>query len=414
MDPKPASLEQLKAQLAQIDALMAEGVLKGDSARQQRDKLERRVLAAVMQASASGAEGEANAQQAVRLPRKLVASVTAFVLLVGAVGYGVKGNHAALQVGPGEGISAASQTPADPSSPQVQQAQIEAMVKDLEERVKTAPQEVESLQMLARSYGVLGRHAEAVKVHQQVMALKPKDAQVLADYADAMAMANGRTLEGEPTKLILQAVKLDPNNVKALALAGTVAFNANDFAGAVVYWERAVKAAPPESGYAQQLEGALTEARQRAGQAPGALTAAGPALGAAPSTAASAATAGANVAAAPANAKVSGRVSLPAALKDRFGPDDTVFIFARAPGGSRMPLAILKRKVSDLPMDFTLDDSLAMSPAAKLSGAPQVVVGARISKSGNAMPGPGDYQTLTAPVALGSTGLVLEINEAVK
>jgi len=412
MDPKTASLDQLKAQIAQIDALAAEGVLTSASARQQRDELERQVLAAVMQGPASATVSEA--EPVVRVPRKFSLGIAAFVLLVGAVGYSVKGNHAALQVGPGEGVSAASQTPADPSSPVMQQAQIEAMVKDLEERVKTTPQDTESMQMLARSYGVLGRYADAVKLHQQLLVLKPKDAQVLADYADALAMANGSTLEGEPTKLILQAVKLDPNNVKALALAGTVAFNANDFAGAVAYWERAVKAAPPESGYAQQLQGAMVEARQRAGQPPGAAAAAaGTVAGGAAVGAVGVGETGTAMSSAAA-AKVSGRVSLPATLKDRFGPDDTVFIFARAPGGSRMPLAILKRKVSDLPLEFTLDDSLAMSPAAKLSSTPQVVVGARISKTGNAMPGPGDYQTLSAPVAVGSTGLVLEINEAVK
>jgi cytochrome c-type biogenesis protein CcmH len=107
-------------------------------------------------------------------------------------------------------------------------------------------------------------------------------------------------------------------------------------------------------------------------------------------------------------------VSLGAALKGQVAPEDTVFIFARAPGGSRMPLAILRRKVADLPLEFQLDDSLAMSPAAKLSSATQVVVGARISRSGNAMPSPGDWQVISAPVALGAQGLNLEINEPVR
>jgi cytochrome c-type biogenesis protein CcmH len=111
---------------------------------------------------------------------------------------------------------------------------------------------------------------------------------------------------------------------------------------------------------------------------------------------------------------ITGRVTLKAELKAQVGPDDTVFIFARAPTGSKMPLAILRKKVSELPLDFKLDDSLAMSPAARLSSASQVVVGARISKTGNAMPAPGDLQVLSAPIAIGAQGLRIEISEAVR
>jgi cytochrome c-type biogenesis protein CcmH len=111
---------------------------------------------------------------------------------------------------------------------------------------------------------------------------------------------------------------------------------------------------------------------------------------------------------------ITGRLTLKAGLKGQVGPDDTVFIFARAPSGSKMPLAILRKKVSDLPLDFKLDDSLAMSPAARLSSASQVVVGARISKTGNAMPSPGDFQVLSAPMATGARDVRIEIAEAVR
>jgi cytochrome c-type biogenesis protein CcmH len=242
-----------------------------------------------------------------------------------------------------------------------------------------------------------------------VVALLPKDALALADLADAVAMANNRSLDGEPEKLIAQAIKLDPDNPKALAMAGSVAFSRGDFKAAVANWEHAVKVADPASGYAQDLQGAVEEARKRAGLPPAApalpggsvVGSAGAAVPEAPA-AQSAATA------------VSGRVSLKAGLKSQVGPDDTVFIFARAPSGSRMPLAILRKKASDLPLDFTLDDSLAMSPAARLSSAAQVVVGARISKTGTATPGPGDLEVLTATIAPGTRGLKLEIGEPVR
>jgi cytochrome c-type biogenesis protein CcmH len=117
--------------------------------------------------------------------------------------------------------------------------------------------------------------------------------------------------------------------------------------------------------------------------------------------------------AASATASVSGSVTLAKSLADKAKPDDTVYVFARAAEGSRVPLAILRKQVKDLPLQFTLDDSMAMSPAAKLSGAPKVIVGARISKSGGALAQPGDLQGLSAPVAVGSSGLAIEIKDIV-
>jgi cytochrome c-type biogenesis protein CcmH len=107
-------------------------------------------------------------------------------------------------------------------------------------------------------------------------------------------------------------------------------------------------------------------------------------------------------------------VTLAPALQGHVAPDDTLFVFARAVNGSRMPLAVLRKQVKDLPLRFTLDDSLAMSPAAKLSGAASVVVGARISKSGKAGAQEGDLQGHLPAVALGTGSLKLEINEVVK
>jgi cytochrome c-type biogenesis protein CcmH len=110
---------------------------------------------------------------------------------------------------------------------------------------------------------------------------------------------------------------------------------------------------------------------------------------------------------------VSGIVTLAPGLKDQVAPDETLFVFARAVDGPRMPLSILRKRVKDLPLQFTLDDSLAMSPDAKLSSVSQVIVGARISKSGNAMPQPGDLQGQAPPARVGSNDLKIEISERV-
>jgi cytochrome c-type biogenesis protein CcmH len=124
--------------------------------------------------------------------------------------------------------------------------------------------------------------------------------------------------------------------------------------------------------------------------------------------------AGPAAAAAVVSGAITGTVTLAPALKGRVGPDDAIFVFARAATGSRMPVAFMRAQVKDLPLNFTLDDSMAMSPAARLSTAGQVVVGARVSKSGQAMPQAGDLEGLSEPTAAGSVGVNVVIAGEVK
>jgi hypothetical protein len=111
---------------------------------------------------------------------------------------------------------------------------------------------------------------------------------------------------------------------------------------------------------------------------------------------------------------VSGEVRLSDALKASVSPDDTVFVFARAVDGPKMPLAIVRKQVRDLPLQFELDDSSAMSPATRLSTAQRVVVGARVSKSGSATPQPGDLQGMSPVVDVGRGGVRVEIAQTLR
>jgi cytochrome c-type biogenesis protein CcmH len=260
--------------------------------------------------------------------------------------------------------------------------------------MKNEPANAEGWLMLGRSYAVLGQFEPAIAAYRHVLTLQPKNAQALADLADALAVTRQGRFAGEPAELIAKALAADPNNLKALLLAGTVAFDQKDYAAAARHWEKATRAGPPGSDLVKQARDNLAEARQLAGLPPLA-------------DEATSAVAGAGGA-------IRGRVELAPALAAQAGPEDTVFVFARPAEGSRMPLAILKKRVRDLPLDFTLDDSLAMSPQARLSQAAKVVVGARVSKSGQAMPQPGDLEGLSAPVAPGASGLKLVIADVVK
>jgi cytochrome c-type biogenesis protein CcmH len=266
--------------------------------------------------------------------------------------------------------------------------QVQKMVAALADRLKAQPDDLEGWTMLGRSYVALGRHRDAATALQRANALSPGNASLLADLADVLAMAQGRKLAGEPARMIQRALDADPKHVKALALAGTVAFEAKDYASARGYWQRLLAEVPAESPLARSVGNSIAEAA--------ALDGGGTVLAA-------------NDAKPAAAAGVSGDVSISAELAARVGPDDTLFIFARAAEGPRMPLAIIKRK-AQLPAAFTLDDSMAMSPQMKLSGFGAVVVGARISKSGNATPQPGDLIGQSAAVKPDAQGLRLVID----
>lgn len=251
--------------------------------------------------------------------------------------------------------------------------------------------------MLARSYTATGRFQEASRAYGKLNELVPNNPEILADYADVLAMAQGRRLAGAPVNLIQQALKADPNHPKSLALAGSAAFEAKDYAQAVGYWERLLALLQPGSESFRSVSAGVAEAKALAG-------------GASPE-AAQAAT-GTAMAAAPA-AKVTGKVTLSPALKGKVSPGDTLFIFARPAQGSKMPIAITRLEAGALPASFTLDDTSAMNPSLKLSGFQDVVVGARVSKSGNAIPQTGDLEGFSPPIKVGSADIQIVIDKVV-
>jgi len=279
--------------------------------------------------------------------------------------------------------------------------QIRTSAGELAARLKSNPGDGEGWATLGRSYNVLGRFAEAAAAYEKAVSLLPADAQLLADYADALAMSQGQKLDGQPFEIIKQALKKDPANLKALALAGTAAFERKDYREAVGYWGKVVQTAPADSEFSRSIGSSLEEARALAeGRQPVAmLSEIMPPLKPVPMEQATGA------------ATLKGTVSLAPQLASRVKPNDTVFIFARAEKGSRMPLAILNKPFRELPLTFTLDDSSAMAPGMKLSSADAVMVVARISRSGNATAQSGDLEGVVGPIKPGSKDIQLKIDK---
>jgi len=275
----------------------------------------------------------------------------------------------------------------------------------VKEKLAADPNNLEGWVVLARTYYVTQRPNEAAAAFERAVTLAPEDADLLADYADTLGVVQGRSLEGKPSEIVERALKANPNHWKANALAGTIAFERKQYAKAVAHWERTKAAVPPGSPVAQSIDGSIAEARQLGGLAPASAT-----PPPAPPIVASVVPAAPPAAAATGGTKVSGRVSLAPMLAAGVSPEDPVYVFARPADGSRMPLALMKKQVKDLPFAFTLDDSMAMSPSAKLSDHGQVVVGARVSRTGSPMPQSGDLEGLSPPVKLGESGLALVID----
>jgi cytochrome c-type biogenesis protein CcmH len=344
-------------QLHELDADLAAGKLAQADYDRAREEIERRVLEDFPQVMEKGPHTTGG--------NRLVACGVLAVPLLALGIYFAVGNPAAIA--PGDAA----------------QREIEAMVDRLAARLQNNPEDVEGWKMLGRSYGVLGRFPDAVNAYANAATRAPRDPDILVDLADALAMANGERLAGDPEALIERALAIDPQNLKGLALAGTAAFQRGNFAGAAARWERMLPLVPADSEDARVIRGNIEEARAKAGPA------AGPAV------------------------KLAGSVSLSAKLKGQAAPDDTVFIFARAAEGPRVPLAVLRKKVRDLPASFSLDDSMAMAPGMKLSAFPRVVVGARVSKAGSATPQAGDLQGASAVVANDATGVKLVIDSVV-
>jgi cytochrome c-type biogenesis protein CcmH len=246
----------------------------------------------------------------------------------------------------------------------VTQEGVEKMVAEFAVKMEKDPSNLKGWAMLARSYRILGRNEDAAKAYARAGDFINSDPQLLADYADVLATNADGNFAGKPLQLINQALKLDPDNLMALWLSGTAAYSSGNYRAAVQTWEKLAKQIPLDTDEARAIQGSIAEARSKGGlssQAPA--SAAGKAI--------------------------SGKIELSSDLKAKVKPGDIVMVIARKPG-ERMPVAVLKVPASDFPMNFNLNDALAMNPGAPLSQLSEASIEVRISKTGMAKPEAGD------------------------
>ena len=381
------NLSIYRDQLRELDNDLSNGTLDRQQYESARHEIERRVL------DESGDEAASTAQAA---PMWTLAIAIAVVIPIAAIGFYLGlGNPVALD-------AQRTAAPGGSGGHELTPERIAKMVDGLKERLRANPDDVEGWVMLAKTSQALERHDDAVKAFREIVRRVPPDAQLLADFADALAVAQGRSLDGEPQQLIAQALKVDPANVKALALAGTASFQKKDYVRAVQYWRRILGVVPPDSEFAQNIQAGISEAESLSGKRAGALASA---------------TTPAVIQSKPplaAGIRIKGRVELDSAVAKSVAPGDTVFVFARAAQGPRMPLAVLRLTVKELPTNFELTEAMAMAPGMSIASFPDLLVGARVSKSNNATPQSGDWESALVPAKGGAKSISLVVSRLVR
>ncbi|MGC4095979.1 MAG: c-type cytochrome biogenesis protein CcmI [Nitrospira sp.] len=388
------TLPVYRQQFSELEQDRAEGLLTDEQYQTAKNELERRVLEETGPTEAPVAVGGGFVNL-----RFVALSLAMIIPAASGVLYWTLGNPAAMTH---PTVAASSQGGSGNDSQMADS--LNGLIEQLRAKLEQNPNDAVGWGLLARSYMAMERYADAVPIFERATKLDPNNASLLADYADALGVHQGRKLDGRPETLIQKALKLDPHNVKALMLAGTIAYNRKDFAKAAKDWEDAHAYLPPDDQEsADQLKASIAEAKRHLGGGPSMnmlvanppMEQAKPAKPAGQSGSARA---------------ITGKVVLGPSFANKASLPDTLFVFAKDVAGPPMPVSIVRASKKDLPFTFRLDDSTSPMPSRKLSDIDTVVIVARLSKSGKAMPESGDLEGMSQPVKPGTENITIVID----
>ena len=265
---------------------------------------------------------------------------------------------------------------------------LNTVVKKLADKMAKDPNNGEGWLLLAKTYSELRRYSEADSAYEKASPLVSLDVNALTDWADAHVMAKERKWDAEGRKIVKRALAADPKHVKALALAGSEAFDRADYKQAIDFWKRMKAAAAVDSMDSKLADANIAEVNAMLS-------------GKQPATSAETGVV---------TAAVAGVVTLSPMLKGQVSASDTVFVVAKAPDGSGPPLAVGRFKGTDFPIEFRLDDSSAIMPSRTISQFSEVLVSAKVSKGGTADSSKGDILAAPIKAKLGNTTLSLELD----
>ena len=380
-----ANAQVYREQLQELEREHAQGLLSDTAFASAQEDLQRRLLEDVSEAPAASASAEVLPSR----PWALTWALGLVIPLAALLLYASFGQPQALD----PRVLAQGTGPQNEVTPE----KLAEMAQGLARRLQDEPNNAEGWLMLARVQRARGLFDEADVALTKVLALTQDD-EVQIERAEVLAQKAGGRFAGEPWAIIQRVLARDPQHLNALLLAGSASFTEGNAAAALKFWERARTHIDPASPDASELDRAMAQARDKLGLPPLPVADAGSPKPAAASSVGS----------------ISGRVTLTRELASRVAPTDTVFVYATAVSGSKMPLAMLRTTADKLPLDFVLDDSMAMAPGMKLSDQAEVTLRVRISKSGQAKAQPGDLGVSLSPVKPGAKGLDLTVRDALR
>ncbi len=347
-------------------------------------------------------------------------SAVAVALLLPALAIGLYrfvGNPAALDP--------AALTPAPAAAEHGQD--MEQAISGLAAKLKQSPDDAEGWTLLGRAYLETQRFAEARDALKHAHDLAANDPDIAVAYAEALTLASeSHQFDAQARSMLESALKADPKNQRGIWLLGIADYQAGKFDAAIASWNRLLEQLPKDSSVAQSVKSQIARAEAaRDGRPlpdePVAASAANTETAQAPPPQSTPAAGQRPAAAQPPTAEAAGagphltvKVTLDPALTAKVSPADTVFVYAKAASGPPMPLAIQRLRADQLPATVVLSEGMGMLPSMKLSQFPQVIIGARISKSGNAIAQSGDMQTVSKPLDVATTTpIALTIDQTV-
>jgi cytochrome c-type biogenesis protein CcmH len=385
------NLAVFKQQLAELDNDLASGVL--DQARYDaaRRDLEKELLSDI---SEEKQPGESKNSGQIMAWSALVTPLAA-LLIYQFIGSPEIITHLADQP-PGAPPTASSQTQSQGRSTE-NLPPMEELVKRLAAKLKEEPDNLEGWIMLGRSYTAMNDPSAAIDAYQRAMDINDKHVGLLLAYAQTIASNSRNDFTGRAAPMVEKAFQLEPDNPNALWTAGILAYQRTDYQDAVDRWSKLRGMLKPQSNEIEAVNEALDDARAQLGlpteesELPNIVQAEKPMPEKAGATG---------------DKSIKVEISLSPEIEDKVKPDDLLFIYAKAMSGPPMPLAAVRKRVSDLPISISLDDSMAMMPQMKLSEFAQVLVGARISLSGSPSAQSGDLEGEISAVSPGQSETV--------
>lgn len=274
------------------------------------------------------------------------------------------------------------------------------VVSRIQQRLAEQPDDARGWFMLGRAHMALGAFDDAVEAIRRSLQLTGDDPEVLVRLADAIAMSQQGSMGGEPESLLTRALAMEPQNPQGLWLLGMAQSERGDHAAAISTWETLLPLLAGDARSSEEVRQLIARAQQQSGNVASSASAAVDATvnaadneetGNAGDTESAMPAPAADVVQSQGTEQLTVNVQLGDAIAQGLPASTPVFVYAKASNGPPMPLAVTRRTLGDIPFTVTLSDDDAMIPAMRLSQFAQIDVGARISRSGDAIARSGDF-----------------------